>query len=47
MKKHVSFDYEMSFMRFRSNCVFAIRGEKKCVPWNSIKKSFEVDGKVI
>ena len=37
MKKHVSFDSEMSFMRFGWKCVFAIHGEK-CVSWNLMKE---------
>ena len=42
MKKHVSFDYEISFMRLRWNCVFAIRGEKLCLMEIDERKSFEV-----
>ena len=37
MKKHGSFDSEMSFMRFGWRCVFSIHGEK-CVSWNSMKE---------
>ena len=45
MKKHVSFDSEMSFVRFRWKCDFAIRGEKVCLMEFDERKSFEVDGK--
>ena len=45
MKKHVSFDSKMSFMRFRWKCVFAIRGEKVCLMEFDERKSFEVGGK--
>ena len=37
MKKHVSFDYEMSFKRFRWKCDFAIHGGK-CISWKSMKE---------
>ena len=46
MKKHVSFDFKMSFMRFRWKCVFAIRGEKVCLMeekvWSWWKECFEL-----
>ena len=44
MKKRVSFDSKMSFMRFGWNCVFAICGEKVCLMEFDERKSFEVDG---
>ena len=42
MKKHVSFDSEMSLMRFRWKWVFAIHGEKVCLMEFDERKSFEV-----
>lgn len=44
MKKHVSFDYEMSFMRFGWKCDFAIRGGKVSPMEFNERKSFDVDG---
>ena len=47
MKKHVSFDSEMSFMRFGWKCVFAIQGEGVCLMEFDERKKIEVDGKVL
>ena len=42
MKKHISFDSETSFMRFRWKCDFAICGGKVCLMEIDERKSFEV-----
>ena len=45
MKKHVSFDSNMSFMRFGWKCDLAIHSGKVCLMEFDERKSFEVDGK--